>query len=150
MILNINTKLQHYRLYTMTTSTVEYLGGLRTSCTHKQSGTKIITDAPVDNKGKGEAFSPTDLLATSYASCMITIMGIFCEAHEINFTHAKVDVQKIMEANPRRVGKIILKMDLTGNGWDDKTAEKVIRAGKTCPVAVTLGDNVEVEFDFNY
>lgn len=131
----------------MITSTVEYLGGLRTSCTHVQSQTKIITDAPVDNKGKGEAFSPTDLLATSYASCMITIMGIFCENHEINFQHAKADVTKIMEANPRRVGKIVLKMDFTGNNWDEETAERVIRAGKACPVAKTLGDNIEVEFE---
>lgn len=134
----------------MTTSTVEYLGGLRTSCTHNQSQTKIITDAPVDNNGKGEAFSPTDLVATAYASCMITIMGIFAENHSINFTHAKAEVQKIMEANPRRIGKIVIEMDLTGNKWDQETAERVIRAGKACPVAKTLGDNVEVEFEFSF
>lgn len=134
----------------MTTSTVEYLGGLRTSCTHTQSQTKIITDAPIDNNGKGEAFSPTDLIATAYASCMITIMGIFAENHSINFTNAKAEVQKIMEASPRRIGKIVIKMDLTGNNWDNATAEKVIRAGKACPVAKTLGDNIEVEFEYSY
>ena len=134
----------------MITSTVEYLGGLRTSCTHLQSQTTIITDAPVDNNGKGEAFSPTDLVATAYASCMITIMGIFAESHSINFTSAKADVQKIMGTNPRRVSKIVLKMDLSGNNWDEETADKVIRAGKACPVAQTLGANVEVEFDIKY
>ena len=134
----------------MITSTVEYLGELRTSCTHIQSQTTIITDAPLDNNGKGEAFSPTDLVATAYASCMITIMGIFAESHSINFTSAKADVQKIMEANPRRIGKIVIKLDLSGNNWDDETAERVIRAGKACPVAKTLGDNVEVEFDISY
>jgi uncharacterized OsmC-like protein len=134
----------------MTTSTVEYLGGLRTSCTHTQSGTTISTDAPVDNNGKGEVFSPTDLLATAYASCMITIMGIYCENNSINFTHGTSDVIKTMESNPRRVGKIILKMDFSGNNWDEETAERVIRVGKACPVAQTLGTNVEVEFDIKY
>jgi uncharacterized OsmC-like protein len=132
----------------MATAKVEYLGGLRTKCTHLQSGTEIITDAPVDNKGKGEAFSPTDLVATSYASCMITIMGIYCDEHGHMFEHCKASVIKIMDSNPRRIGKIVIEMDLSGNGWDELTTEKVIRAGKACPVAKTLGDNVEVEFKF--
>jgi putative redox protein len=134
----------------MATSTVEYLGGLRTSCTHLASNTKIITDAPIDNNGKGEAFSPTDLVATSYASCMITIMGIYCENHDVKFTSAHATIEKIMGANPRRISKIVIEMDLTGNNWDDKTADKVIHAGKACPVAKTLGDNVEVEFIFKH
>ena len=134
----------------MITSTVEYLGGLRTSCTHLKSQTTIITDAPVDNNGKGESFSPTDLVAAAYASCMITIMGIFAESHSINFTSAKADVQKIMDVNPRRIGKIVIKLDLSGNNWDEETADKVIRAGKACPVAQTLGTNVEVEFDIKH
>jgi len=134
----------------MATSTVEYLGGLRTSCTHLASNTTIITDAPIDNNGKGEAFSPTDLLATSYASCMMTIIGIYCENHEVPFKNGKATVTKIMEANPRRIGKIVIEMNFEGNGWDDKTADKVIHAGKSCPVAKTLGDNVEVEFEFRH
>ena len=73
----------------MITSKVTYLGNLRTSCEHLASGTKIITDAPVDNQGKGEAFSPTDLVATSFASCMITIIGIYCDNHQLNFQHAE-------------------------------------------------------------
>jgi putative redox protein len=134
----------------MTTSTVEYLGGLRTNCTHLSSQTTILTDAPVDNKGKGETFSPTDLVATAYASCMITIMGIFCQSQGIKFEHAKADVEKIMEANPRRIGKILLKMDFTGNNWDERTAEKVIRAGKSCPVAKTLSEVVDIEFAIQF
>jgi uncharacterized OsmC-like protein len=134
----------------MITSKVEYLGDLRTKCTHLQSQTEIITDAPIDNNGKGEAFSPTDLVATAYASCMITIMGIFCNNHDIVFTHAEANVQKIMAAEPRRIGQIVIELDLTKNNWDGDTAERVIRSGKACPVAKTLGDNVEVEFAFRY
>lgn len=134
----------------MITSEVEYLGGLRTKCTHLQSGTEILTDAPVDNKGKGEAFSPTDLIATAYASCMITIIGIYCNEHGINFEHAKASVQKIMESNPRRIGKIVIELDLSGNNWTDLEAEKAIRAGKACPVAKTIGEHVEVEFSISH
>lgn len=134
----------------MITSQVVYQGNLRTECTHLASGQKIITDAPVDNNGKGEAFSPTDLVATAYASCMMTIMGIYCANHGISFEHAEASVTKIMAASPRRIEKIILSMDLKGNNYDEKTAQKVIAAGKACPVAHTLGDNVEVEFEFHY
>jgi putative redox protein len=129
----------------MVTAEVNYLGDLRTSCLHTRSGVEIITDAPTDNHGRGEAFSPTDLVATAYASCMITIMGIFCREHGLVFKHAKASVEKIMESNPRRIGKIVIALDLTGNGWNDKEAEKVVRAGKACPVAKTLGDNIELE-----
>lgn len=134
----------------MITAEVKYLGNLRTNCKHVQSGTEIITDAPIDNNGKGEAFSPTDLVATAYASCMITIMGIFCNEHSIYFEHADAQVQKIMGSGPRRIERIIIALDMTGNNWTEKDAERVIRAGKACPVAKTLGDNVEVEFTFTY
>lgn len=130
------------------TSKVVYLGDLRTECTHMQSGTKIITDAPLDNQGKGEAFSPTDLLATSLASCMMTIIGIYCKNHEINFDSCTAEIEKIMGVNPRKVAKIIVHMDFTGNNWDSSTLEKVIIAGKTCPVAKTIEDSVQIEFNF--
>lgn len=130
------------------TSKVVYLGDLRTECTHIQSGTKIITDAPLDNQGKGEAFSPTDLLATSLASCMMTIIGIYCKNHEINFDSCTAEIEKIMGVNPRKVAKIIVHMDFTGNNWDSSTLEKVIIAGKTCPVAKTIEDSVQIEFNF--
>ena len=130
------------------TSKVVYLGDLRTECTHIQSGTKIITDAPLDNHGKGEAFSPTDLLATSLASCMMTIIGIYCKNHGINFDSCTAEIEKIMGVNPRKVEKIIVHMDFTGNNWDSSTLEKVIIAGKTCPVAKTIEDSVQIEFNF--
>ena len=130
------------------TSKVVYLGDLRTECTHIQSGTKIITDAPLDNQGKGEAFSPTDLLATSLASCMMTIIGIYCKNHGINFDSCTAEIEKKMGVNPRKVEKIIVHMDFTGNNWDSSTLEKVIIAGKTCPVAKTIEDSVQIEFNF--
>jgi uncharacterized OsmC-like protein len=130
----------------MITSEIKYLGNLRTECHHLVSGTIIETDAPADNKGKGERFSPTDLVATAYASCMMTIMGIYCNEHGIEMNTGIARVQKIMEANPRRIGKLIIEMDFSGNNWSELEAEKVLRAGKACPVAKTLGDNVEVEF----
>ena len=130
------------------TSKVIYLGDLRTECTHIKSSTKIVTDAPLDNQGKGEAFSPTDLLATSLASCMMTIIGIYCKNHGINFDSCTADIEKIMGVNPRKVEKIIVHMDFTGNNWDSSTLEKVIIAGKTCPVAKTIEDSVQIEFNF--
>lgn len=132
----------------MLTSTVKYLGDLRTECTHIKSNTTIVTDAPVDNNGKGSAFSPTDLVATAYASCMLTIMGIYCNEHQVAFKHAEAKVIKIMASDPRRIGAIEIEIDLRGNNWDDKTAQKVINAGKACPVARTLENNVTVTFNF--
>ena len=132
----------------MATSEVKYLGNLRTECTHLASGEIVYTDAPTDNKGKGEKFSPTDLVATAYASCMLTIIGIYCQEHGLIFEKGLARVTKIMESNPRRIGRIEIEMDLTGNGWDEKEAEKIIRAGKACPVAKTLSNGVEVDFIF--
>ena len=146
---NQRTKIRLKALL-MVTSKVEYLGHLRTECTHLASGMKIITDAPVDNHGKGEAFSPTDLVATAYASCMITIMGIYCDAHGISFTHAETEVEKVMSSSPRRIQQLIMRIDVTGNKWDAATADKVIRAGKACPVAQTLGDGVHVDIEIKW
>lgn len=134
----------------MVTSKVTYSGELRTSNIHLASGTTIITDAPVDNNGKGEAFSPTDLVATAYASCMFTIMGIYCNNHGLDFQKGEATVTKIMAESPRRIQKIVIEMDLSGNGWSEAEVQKVIAAGKACPVARTLGDNVEVDFSFSY
>lgn len=134
----------------MNTSEVVYLGDLRTEATHLQSGVKLITDAPVDNEGKGEAFSPTDLMATSYASCMITIMGIYCKNHGLNFEHAKASILKVMAANPRRISKIVIDLDVTNNGWSTLEAEKVIHAGRVCPVAKSVHEDIEIEFTYKY
>lgn len=132
----------------MITSEVKYLGGLRTECRHLKSGEIVYTDAPVDNKGKGEKFSPTDLVATAYASCMLTIMGIFCQEHGLNFVNGSAKIIKHMYSDPRRIGKLSIEMDLRGNGWNSKDTDKVIRAGKTCPVAMTVDRDVEIEFTF--
>ena len=132
----------------MATARITYLGNLRTSCEHLASGTKILTDAPVDNHGKGEAFSPTDLVATSLASCMMTIMGIYCAEHGISFETCEASIEKHMTSGPRRIERIVVHMDLSGNQWDDHTRKKVIMAGRACPVAKTLEGNVELEFNY--
>lgn len=131
----------------MKTSRVEYLGGLRTKCTHLRSGAEIITDAPLDNNGKGEAFSPTDLVATAYASCMMTIIGIYCNERTLNFSHAVAEITKVMGTAPRRIVEIVIDLDLSGNGWSEKEAEGVLRAGKSCPVAKSVHENITITFD---
>lgn len=133
----------------MATSTVKYLGELRTECTHLQSGTVIYTDAPTDNHGRGEKFSPTDLVATAYASCMISIIGIYCNEHGHHYEHGSATVTKVMAASPRRISKIIIDMDLRGNGWDEETFEKIKRAAKACPVAKSVHEDIEIEITFH-
>jgi uncharacterized OsmC-like protein len=132
------------------TAKIVYQGKLRTTCEHLASGNEITTDAPIDNKGKGEYFSPTDLVATAMGSCALTIMGIYCQEHNIDFDQAQIDITKIMASNPRRIETIILKVDLSGNNWDEKTVHKVIQAGKSCPVAKTLGENVKIEWEITW
>lgn len=130
------------------TSTVTYLGDLRTEAVHLQSGTTIITDAPVDNQGRGEAFSPTDLCATALASCMLTIMGISARNHGIDINGAKAEIHKIMAANPRRIGAVevrVLMPDRVYSAHDQKILET---AGRTCPVALSLGEGVEQRIEF--
>jgi putative redox protein len=132
------------------TSKIQYIGNLRTECEHVASGNKLFTDAPIDNKGKGEFFSPTDMVATALGSCALTIMGIYCQEHAISFNTATVEVTKVMASSPRRIETVILEMDLSGNNWDDKIAKKVIQAGKSCPVAKTLGDNINIEWKIKW
>lgn len=134
----------------MITSKVKYLGNLRTECEHVKSGSKIVTDAPTDNHGKGESFSPTDLVATSLAACMTTIIGIFCETNGYNFKYAESEVTKIMASNPRRIEKIIVNIDLSKNDWDKETQRKVEIAARACPVAKTLNGNVQMEINFQF
>lgn len=133
----------------MATATVKYLGGLRTECTHLQSGTVIYTDAPTDNHGKGEKFSPTDLVATAYASCMMSIIGIYCNEHGYSYEHGSATMTKIMASSPRRIGKIVIDIDISGNGWDEVTKEKVKRAALACPVAKSVSEDIELEITFN-
>lgn len=132
------------------TSTVVYNGGLRTTCTHLQSGSDFETDAPVDNNGKGERFSPTDLLATSLGACMITVMGIKARASGFDLDGVKIEVLKIMKADPRRVGGIDLAFHIPDHlaALDDKTKTILRNTGETCPVIKSLHPDLVVNINW--
>jgi putative redox protein len=130
------------------TSTVKYLGELRCEATHLRSGQIITTDAPPDNKGKGEAFSPTDLCATSLATCMLTVMGISAREHGIEMTGAYAEVTKIMAANPRRISEIVIRLVMPNIEYTDGQRRILETAGRTCPVALSLGEGVEQSLEF--
>ncbi len=126
-----------------------YLGGLRTEATHVQSGVKIITDAPVDNHGKGEAFSPTDLLSSSLASCMMTLMGIAGNTHNINIDNTTCSVTKIMAADPRRVAEIVINFKFPKT-YDEKEQKILERAALTCPVYLSLHPDLKKTVEFGW
>lgn len=120
-----------------------YLGQLRTEAEHVQSGNKLITDAPVDNHGKGETFSPTDLLATSLASCILTIMGIKAEANGFNINGATAKSWKIMSANPRRVAEVKVEFDFSMCSLTDKDKKILKNLVKVSPVPLSLHDETK-------
>lgn len=130
------------------TSKVTYLGDLRTECKHLLSGQKIITDAPPDNQGKGEAFSPTDLTATSLATCILTTMAI--RAKELDITGARAEVTKIMASDPRRISRIEVKIKMPKNDFSDKDKKVLEAIARTCPVALSLSENIEQVIDFEW
>ncbi|MBK8580824.1 MAG: OsmC family protein [Flavobacteriales bacterium] len=134
----------------MDTAIVTYLGNLRTSATHVRSGETIITDAPLDNHGKGEAFSPTDLMSTSLACCMMTLMGIAAEAKSIPLNGLKARVVKHMESDPRRVGRVELHFELEGKELDNRQRKILEHAARTCPVAQSLSKELVQELSFGY
>ena len=125
----------------MTTSKVTYQGDLRTSAIHFQSNNEIITDAPVDNQGKGEAFSPTDLLATSLASCMLTIIGIKARDMGIDIAGTTADVTKVMATDPRRVSEVHVAITFNKQ-LDDKTQKIFYNTALTCPVAKSIHPDI--------
>ena len=133
----------------MVTAKIYYEGQLRTSCTHIQSGSSIVTDAPTDNHGKGEAFSPTDLLSTSLLSCMITTMGIAAKKQNIPFEKCDGDMTKVMASDPRRVTRIIvtIRMDASLNNEQRKIMEA---AALNCPVAKSLHPDIDQQVKFEY
>lgn len=133
----------------MSTAKVTYLGGLRTECEHLKSGNKFITDAPTDNHGKGEAFSPTDTVATGLANCMITVMGIKARDINVNMDGTTALVTKTMAANPRRISKIevILKFPA---GIDAKSQKILENTARTCPVNNSLHPDIEKAIIFNW
>lgn len=134
----------------MTTVKAKYLGGLRVECQHLQSGMKIITDAPTDNHGRGEAFSPTDLCATSLAACMMTIMGIYAQTAGIDVDGAEIEITKKMATEPRRIGEIEVIFNMPAKDYSDKDKKALERAAHTCPVHFSLSENLvqTVKFDW--
>lgn len=134
----------------MTTLTTIYKGSLRTENQHTRSGNIVITDAPVDNNGKGEAFSPTDLVCTALSSCMLTTMGILAEREQIDMSGMQAEVVKVMTSNPRKIGEIIVKLSHPSLQATDIQKQKLRNAALTCPVALSLHESVKqtVTFDF--
>lgn len=133
----------------MATSSIKYVGDLRTICIHLQSGTEIVTDAPTDNHGKGEAFSPTDLVATALGSCMVSIMAIKSKDLNVDLKDSTVSVTKIMQSEPRKIAKIevVLNMPI-----ETSEKNKIIleRAAMTCPVLLSLHPAIEKDVVFNW
>lgn len=134
----------------METIHLNYLGQLRTHAKHLASGQEIITDAPTDNHGKGEAFSPTDLLCSSLGSCMMTLMGIAGNTHSIYFEGASAKITKIMVNNPRKVGEIVIEMQMPKYNYSDKEKTILQRAALTCPVYLSLHEEVKKTVSFIY
>jgi putative redox protein len=135
----------------MATSKITYSGGLRTTAVHERSGNEIITDAPVDNKGKGEAFSPTDLLATSLGNCMLTIVGIAANEHGFDIDGTTCEITKVMaQDGPRRVSEIVVDFKFPSNGYSDKIKTVIERSANTCPVAYSIHPDIKKTISFNY
>jgi len=126
----------------METAKTKYIGDLRTEITHLRSGSVIITDAPVDNKGKGENFSPTDMIASALGSCIFTIMGIAAREHGFSIDRSSCKITKIMTESPRKIGEIKIDFDLTGHDFTDKQKKILEYCVKTCPVSLTLNESV--------
>jgi uncharacterized OsmC-like protein len=134
----------------MKTISSSYIGDLRISSVYDKSGRTLETDAPVDNNGKGTRFSPTDLLATAYLNCMITIIGIYCEQNGMDFDKCEGDVEKIMIDGPRRIGGLNIVLALNGSNWSDKQKRRVENAAKNCPVAKSVSPEIEINIAFKH
>ena len=134
----------------MTTIKIEYLGDLHTQCQHESNGAKIETDAPKDNEGKGEEFSPTDLLATSLGSCMLTIMGIAAKKRSITLKNLHANVEKVMVAQPkRRVGKVLVNI-FCSSILEPEMQDILESAARACPVSASLHPEIEQEIKFHW
>lgn len=134
----------------MTTSTVNYLGKLRTEATHTHSSAIIITDAPTDNHGEGKNFSPTDLLATALASCMITLIGIVAAKHHLKLGAIRADIYKTMSELPRQVKKVQVIMHFPESDYTVKEKKLIENAALTCPVALSLNSDIDQDVKFIY
>jgi putative redox protein len=134
----------------MITSRTIYLGDLRTENEHVRSGQKLITDAPVDNQGRGEAFSPTDLVATALSDCVMTIMGIKARDRGLDLTGTTIETTKIMSSEPRRISEIVVEITFPQNDFSVKDKVILEAVTKTCPVALTLHPDVKQTVKFNW
>jgi putative redox protein len=132
------------------TITTQYSGSLRTQAVHLASGNTIITDAPPDNNGRGEAFSPSDLVCSALSSCMMTIMGIFAQREGIELTGLTAEVVKIMDNNPRKIKEIQITFSHPHLVATDLQKEKLKRAALTCPVALSLSESLHQVVHFNF
>lgn len=128
----------------------EYKGDLRTEATHLRSGQTIITDAPIDNMGKGEAFSPTDLVCAALSSCMMTIMGQVADREGIDLRGLKTNIVKVMTSNPRRIAEITIAFSHPGLVATDVQKQKLMNAARTCPVALSLNTELKQTVTFNF
>jgi len=126
----------------METATTKYKGDLRTEITHVRSGSIITTDAPPDNKGKGEFFSPTDMVASALGSCIFTIMGIAAREHGFSINGATCKITKIMTDSPRKIGEVKIEFDFTRNEFTDGQKKILDQCVRTCPVALSLNESV--------
>lgn len=130
--------------------TTTYSGELRTEATHLRSGQTIITDAPLDNKGKGEAFSPTDLVCVALGSCMLTIMDQAAQAHGFSIAGSSIKTTKVMAADPRRIFEIVLEFDMGPQAYTDKQKNLLLVAARNCPVAKSIHPDIVVKTQFHY
>lgn len=124
-----------------------YLGQKRVEMIHGPSGAKIITDAPVDNFGKGESFSPTDLVASALGTCMLTVMGIFAETRSLDMNGSHFIVKKIMQTNPRKISELPIVLHLP-KSFDIETREKIFHIGNTCPVKASLNPDIKISIEY--
>lgn len=134
----------------MATVKTIYLGGLRTENEHLQSGDKLITDAPADNQGKGEYFSPTDLLATSLGSCIMTIMGIKARDNNIGLEGTEVEITKIMASDPRRVAEVIVEFNFPEKAYSEEEKKLIESVAGSSPVPLSLHPGLKQTIRFNW
>lgn len=131
------------------TSKVTYVGGLRTESVHLQSGTTVLSDAPTDNHGKGEAFSPTDMVANSLATCILTTMAIKANSMGMDLAGSTAEVTKVMQPDPRKIAKIVVSLHMTG-AVDDRSRTILELVGNRCPVALSLHPDLTQEITFTW
>ena len=128
----------------------KYVGKLRTSSTHLNSGKNIITDAPTDNNGKGEAFAPTDLVSSALCSCMTTVMGICAEKGNFEMPNSTAKITKIMSADPRKISEIKIELNFDNNNLTDTQKNKLMSVAENCPVAKSLNPDIKQILKFNF